>query len=58
MADLPLSLLFLVGTVIVAVCTIVYVAISERERRETMQRVSPETDPSRLAERLLLNEDA
>lgn len=58
MADLPLSLLFLVGTVIVAVCTIVYVAIAERERRDTMQRVSPETDPSRLAERLLLNEDA
>ncbi|WP_309668915.1 type II secretion system F family protein [Gemmatimonas sp.] len=58
MGDLPLSLLFLVGTVIVAVCTIVYVAIAERERRDTMQRVSPETDPSRLAERLLLNEEA
>ncbi|QJR37759.1 type II secretion system F family protein [Gemmatimonas groenlandica] len=58
MGDLPLSLLFLVGTVILAVCTIVYVAISERERRETMQRVSPESDPSRMAERLLLNEDA
>ncbi|WP_411278893.1 type II secretion system F family protein [Gemmatimonas sp.] len=58
MAELPLSLLFLVGTILVAVCTIVYVAIAERERRDTMQRVSPETDPARLAERLLLNEDA
>ncbi len=58
MAGLPLSLLFLVGTVVVAVCTVVYVAIAERERRDMMQRVSPESDPARLAERLLLNEDA
>ncbi len=58
MAGLPLSLLFLVGTVVVAVCTVVYVAIAERERRDMMQRVSPESDPARLAERLLLNEEA
>jgi tight adherence protein C len=58
MAEIPLTLIFLVLTVIVAVSTMVYVAIAERERKETLQRVSPDLEASRLAERLLLNEDA
>lgn len=56
--ELPLSLIFLIITLIVAVATVVYVAIAERQRRETVQRVSPDLEASRLAERLLLNEDA
>jgi tight adherence protein C len=58
MAGIPLSLVLLIITIIVAVCTIAYVAVAERERRETVRRVSPDTDVIRLAERLLLNEDA
>lgn len=56
MAGIPLSLILLVITLVVAVCTIVYVAIAERERRETAQRVSPDAAAAQLAERLLLNE--
>lgn len=56
--QIPLTLVFLVVTLIVAVCTVVYVAIADRQRRETLQRVSPDLEATRLAERLLLNEDA
>lgn len=56
--ELPITLILLIVTLIVAVCTVVYVAIADRQRRETLQRVSPDLEATRLAERLLLNEDA
>ncbi len=57
MSSLPLSLIFLVITLVLAAGTIVYVALAERERRETLQRVTPDVEAARLAERLLVNED-
>lgn len=57
MSSLPLSLIFLVITLVLAAGTIVYVALAERERRETLQRVTPDIEAARLAERLLVNED-
>ncbi|WP_053333652.1 type II secretion system F family protein [Gemmatimonas phototrophica] len=57
-SELPISLILLIVTLIIAVVTVLYVAIAERQRRETFQRVSPDLEASRLAERLLLNEDA
>jgi tight adherence protein C len=57
LTEIPLALIFLVVTLIVAVCTVVYVAIAERQRRETLQRVTPDLEAARLAERLLLNDD-
>ncbi|MBL0940725.1 MAG: type II secretion system F family protein [Gemmatimonadaceae bacterium] len=56
--NVPVTLILLVVTLVLAVCTVVYIAIAERERRETLKRVSPDVEASRLAERLLLNEDA
>jgi tight adherence protein C len=58
LSQVPITLLLLVVTLIVAVATVVYVAIAERQRKETLQRVSPDLEAARLAERLLLNEDA
>jgi tight adherence protein C len=55
---IPLSLVLLVLTLVIAISTIVYAALAERERRETLQRVNPDLDPNVLAERLLLNDDA
>lgn len=55
---IPLTLVLLVITLVLAVCTVVYVAVAERERRETLRRVAPDMEVSRLAERLLLNEDS
>jgi tight adherence protein C len=57
-SELPISLILLLVTLIIAVVTVVYIAIAERQRRETFQRVSPDLEASKLAERLLLNEDA
>lgn len=58
LAEIPASLILLIVTLVVAVCTVVYVAIAERQRRDTLQRVTPDMEAARLAERLLLNDDA
>ena len=52
---LPISLIFLIATIVVAIGTAVYVAMAESERKATLERVSPLGDTERITERLLLN---
>jgi tight adherence protein C len=52
---IPLTLIFLVATIVVAIGTAVYVALAESERKATLDRVSPVGEPERITERLLLS---
>jgi tight adherence protein C len=53
--EVPLELIFLVATMVVAVGTAVYVLIAESERRATLRRVNPGLQPERVVDRLLLD---
>ena len=52
--SIPLSLVFLIATIIVALGTAVYVALASSERRATLDRVGA-VEPERLVERLLIS---
>lgn len=53
--DIPLSLYFLVATVVIAIGTAIYVGLADADRRATLERVS-DLEPERLAERLLISD--
>lgn len=53
--NIPLSLIFLIATIVVAVGTAVYVAIAASQRNATLDRVSP-LKPERIVERLLISD--
>ncbi|MES2523756.1 MAG: type II secretion system F family protein [Gemmatimonadota bacterium] len=55
LSSIPLSLVFLVATIVIAVGTAVYVALAARERQATLDRVAPVVDADRIVERLLLS---
>ncbi len=52
--SVPLSLVFLIATIIVALATAVYIAFAQAERKATLDRVNP-LEPERLVERLLIS---
>jgi tight adherence protein C len=58
-SEVPLSLVFLILTAVVALATAVYVTLSERGRRKVVSRIGPDTteENERMVARLLLNPD-
>jgi tight adherence protein C len=55
--DVPLALIFLILTIVVAVATAIYVALAERGRQKVVSRIGPDTteENERMVARLLLN---
>lgn len=53
--NIPLSLIFLIATIVVALGTAVYVALAASERKATLDRVNT-LEPEKLVERLLISD--
>ncbi len=58
-SEVPLSLVFLILTAIVAIATAVFVTLAESSRRKVVSRIGPDTteENERMVARLLLNPD-
>ncbi len=53
--NIPLSLVLLIATIVLALGTAVYMALASAERQKTLDRVT-QLEPERLAERLLISQ--